>query len=196
MKADFQWLKILLPILLVIFSCSREIEIKNDKTYKLNFDLNDYIQNQFTRLSLSKDSIKRVLEWDEKIETQLTTCQHIKWDKELSLFKDLDINKPAWKGIFNSDTTQINSEYKKINRTVDLSKGNNIPVKSFYYYQNNDNEIKGIGGKIIKDDLLTKTQIQLNFESEKGYHITGHQTIRNLNIIHSFSVSGTFLKSK
>lgn len=196
MIADFQWLKIMLPLLVVIFSCSGKIEIKNDKTSELNFDLNDYVQNQITRLSSSEDSIKRVLKWDEKTETQFATCQQIKWEKELSMFKDLNINKPAWKGIFNSDTTQINSDYKKINRTVDLSKGDNIPVKSFYYYQNNNNEIKGIGGEIIKDDLLTKTQIQLNFESEKGYHIMGHQTIRNLNIIHTYSVNGTFLKSK
>lgn len=104
---------ILFFLIAITSSCT---QINKDKKNKINefFDINGLVDNQVKLLDsigpfLLKVAIINGNEEQKKIDTNID----FSWEKELSIFKSIDINKPVLK-----DNYEIVNETKSVSKTI------------------------------------------------------------------------------
>ncbi|MBO0951506.1 hypothetical protein [Fibrella forsythiae] len=81
----------LLLATLSITACSTDTAQRNEKP--VYFDVAGYVKSQIDALSKQKPGVIKRLQMGEKLEKQ--TTRTINWSRELELFTQADINKPA-----------------------------------------------------------------------------------------------------
>ena len=102
-------------ILLLCSGCQSAPEQmqKNDLTY---FDLKGFFEKESARLSKTSPFITKTVRVNDFSETKRIRITD--WNKELEIFKDADINKNSWKGLFKitklSDKEQYTTDSKKV----------------------------------------------------------------------------------
>lgn len=83
------------------------------------FDLKGYIRGEAVRLQQLNPTVEKTVMVNGIPETKKMTIAN--WKKELSSFTDADINKQAWKGLFNVQRTGNEEHYR--------SDDDKVPVK-------------------------------------------------------------------
>ncbi|MCG3165677.1 MAG: hypothetical protein POELPBGB_01452 [Bacteroidia bacterium] len=141
--------------LFFISSCSKKQEEKKSEPGKF-FDLVAYFHNEAIALNKAKPEVTKTIIKDGSTETQ-TFSDSIDWKKELKIFTENGINKPAWKESFSADTLLENGKNTIIYQTADAK----IPVKEI---------------KIITDSLWQPTEICIK-RNAKNFLYTSEQTL-------------------
>lgn len=90
----YRHMRYILPLLLLFLSACDVAEETQDTT-KLYYDVNGFVLDQISELTALKPSVKKTLQSDD--ETDNMTSSDINWKRELELFVQADINKPAYK---------------------------------------------------------------------------------------------------
>ena len=170
-------------ILLLLFGCQDvpEQRQKNDITY---FDLRGYLEKEAARLSAASPVVSKTVSVNDSSETK-----HIKisdWSKELEIFRDADINKAAWKGMFKITKHQDTVEY--------MSNNENIPVKKLkLYYQKNSNKtiLQGFQVIINNTNMLYNSTDTLLYYPDSLYQAKKSQDILLLSK-KNYEVTGKF----
>lgn len=105
---------------LMLVSCDRPQEKSaGNKSY---YDLQGFIETQITFLSERKPTVDKIMQVSGKSESRST--REVDWKKELELFIQADINKPAYSKSYTvSRPDSLTSVYT-------LKTDENIPVKS------------------------------------------------------------------
>lgn len=118
----FKILKTFLPVILICMSlsaCDAPVNDKNEK--KVYYDLKGFIENQIVYLNEKKAPVTKTVHLNGKKEVQ--SGLQVDWKKELELFAQADINKPAYNksyAVIRSDSSVY--EYK-------LKPNENLPVR-------------------------------------------------------------------
>ncbi|WP_233854343.1 hypothetical protein [Dyadobacter sp. CY326] len=118
-KSSTQLSCLLLVICLSLSACDKAGTVDNEP--KVYYDLKGFIDNQITYLNEIKPKVAKKVTLNGKEESQQET--QIDWKKELELFAQADINKPAYAKSYTvtkSDSSVF--EYK-------LKAGENLPVR-------------------------------------------------------------------
>lgn len=169
-------------ILLLCSGCQRTPEQmqKNELNY---FDLKGYFEKESIRLSNAAPIITKTVRVNDSSETKTTRIAD--WDKELEIFKDADINKNAWKGLFK--ITNLNSDQQY---TTDNEK---IPVKEVtVFYKNAQlNDIKGLRIIVKNTNLLYHSSDTLIYYPDSIYQVKKTQNILFLSN-KRYQISGKF----
>ena len=96
---------IALFLVILLGSCSADLNPKEEIKDKAFFDLKGYFEEEAKRLrALSPMVTKTIISKDEKETQELET---INWENELALFGINDINKPAWVEKYSVDSTKL-----------------------------------------------------------------------------------------
>ena len=151
-SAHNQW--ILVVIILFLISCDNASDSQHQA--KKFYDLKGFIEGQIVKLDSEKPVVLKVMEIGAD-RNQLST-KNIDWKKELELFSQADINKPAYSqsySVIRSDS--LNFEYV-------MKQGENLPVR---YLKIQLNEA---GGVPVKIEALLKSENKL-YRSEKKIHL-------------------------
>lgn len=155
---------------------------KNEVTY---FDLKDYIEKESIRLSGLAPLITKTVAINGAAETRKVSIAD--WDKELESFKDADINKAAWKGMFN--ITRSASIWKY---TTDNEK---IPVKELTIFfkkgSNNEDEVSGLQVIVKNVNILYDSTDTLSYYPDSIYQVKKEQNILLLSK-KNYQVTGNF----
>lgn len=142
-------------ILFLFASCSKEPQEKKSEPGKF-FDVVAYFHNEAQALNATKPEITKTIIKDGATETK-TLSDSIDWKKELKIFAENSINKPAWKDSFSADT---------------LKEGN----KNTITYKTADEKISVKEIKIFTDSVWQPTEICIKRDA-KNFLYTSQQTL-------------------
>lgn len=172
--------------LFFLFSCKEELPPEGSQDY---FDLGDFIQKEAARLKKDSAEITKTVFLNGDLETRTMTVND--WNSELNAFAEADISKRSYLGKYAEETakedTRVITQYTATDddlrtRVLDVTYGNDgAPVK--------------IHAILYTTNVLYSTHQQLTYERDKGFWISGKQTIRFLEP-DTFSVAATFEEGK
>lgn len=160
----------LLPLCL-FFACQSPQRSDNFKAPY--YDLKGYVDAQIISLSRTKPLVRKDVIVNEENETLIT--QKIDWSKELELFAQADINKPAFTQSYFVDTLSTHTiSYR-------LRKGENLPVQYMEVITDAQGKLEKIKATLLDKNYLFESERILTLESKNGrlatYQIEGFQQL-------------------
>ncbi|NIJ51339.1 hypothetical protein [Dyadobacter arcticus] len=156
----------------MLLSCGSEQT--NDKNEKYYYDLKGFVDNQIVYLDEKKPMVYKTTMLNGKKEIGKST--NIDWKKELELFIQADINKPAYRQSYDV-VRKDSSEYE-----YTLRPNMNLPVRY----------LKIVTDKSINQPLYVKALLKSEnkiYDSEKSIELICTKA-NNLWELKSFSVHG------
>ncbi len=158
----------LLIFLALISACNEEV--KENQTMKY-FDLKGLIESQIKTLNKQKPLVQKSIIIAEKSENQVVKT--IDWAKELALFIQADLNKPAFIQSYQVDSSSTGVKYT-------LKNSENLPVK-FLNITNAGTDGINIEALVNNDNYLYQTERHLKLSLKNNqvadYQIDGFQKI-------------------
>jgi len=171
---------------ILLSSCSKEHEEKKSEPGKF-FDLVAYFYIEATALDRLKPEIKKRIIKDGEKETKILS-DSIDWKKELKIFSDCGINKPAWKESFTSDTSK--TEHTAI--ITYTTSDEKIPVKEIRIITDSLWQPIEISIKRNAKNFLYTSEQTLVYNPRKYYSLTSEMHVR-WTFETKFSVEGLFV---
>jgi len=170
---------------LFIFSCAPgEKQAGETSAY---FDFKGYMSNEIALLKSMPRQVRKQLVWDGKEDSLTVSSGSISWERELAMFLDLDINRPAYRGIMLTDSATDGT----VTYRIDPAARNAPPVTEASYRKVGEDSYV-IGGVIQRTDLMNSTEVRVLYHPGSFYEISGRQTVRFTGISHDYLVRGNF----
>lgn len=173
-------------ILFLFASCSKEPQEKKSEPGNF-FDLVAYFQNEAVALNATKPEVTKTIIKDGKTETK-TLSDSIDWKKELKVFSENSINKPAWKDSFSADTLKEGSRNTITYKTADEK----ISVKEIVITTDSLWQPTAISIKRDAKNFLYTSQQTLHYSAKKFYRLDSEMHVR-WTFDTKFSVEGAFV---
>lgn len=165
--------------LLLCFGCG-DSAVTQQKEVHPYFDLKGYFAGEATRLNRKKPLIHKTVVVNDSIESKDLVIPN--WEKELSIFSDADLNKSAWKGLFQVEKTD----------SIELYTSNNekVPVKEMKVIKKNG-QIYGLSILIRNSNTLYTSSDTLSYFPDSLYEVKKNQHIRLLSE-KNYRITGRF----
>lgn len=112
-----KFLSLLLLFIAALHLGCENVSSNNPSESKLYTDVPAVVSSLQNELKKSNPSVLKTVQVDEKVEKIIT--KDIDWEKELTLFQDLDLNKTAFRGQFSEQKT-IDGSIKYVAKTDDM----------------------------------------------------------------------------
>lgn len=173
--------------LIFLSSCSKEPKEKKSEPGKF-FDLAVYFLKEADALNVTKPEIKKTIIKDGATETK-TLSDSIDWKKELEIFSENSINKPAWKDSFSADTLKHGSTNTITYKTTDEK----IAVKEIVITTDSLWQPIAISIKRDAKNFLYTSQQTLVYAPKKFYRLDSEMHVR-WTFDTKFSVEGVFVE--
>ncbi|MFD2554698.1 hypothetical protein [Sphingobacterium tabacisoli] len=155
------------------FSCESSSAEKKGNLTTSEFDVPSFFQKEIVLLNTTKPKIKKTVLKDSIFETKELVIAD--WNKELTSFLAVDLNKAAYRGTFQKDSTGNTVVYTFTDSTVDLSS-----LKIVYV----DNIPTEFSIKKSTQNLLYNTSENLEYIKGKSYTIDKLQSVYMLGAQH------------
>ena len=166
-------------------SCRNPETINSTQNY---FSLHDFFKEEELRLASAKVILKKVNQL--QLTKDSTLVQNPDWQKELALFVDADMNKPAWKNSFTIDSIKNDSSliltYTAIEKKITIRR----VVISFV-----NQKVKTIQIKKANANFVYTSNQNLWYTPKSGFKLEGHQKIVWF-FETSYAVEATFIVAK
>lgn len=171
--------------LILISSCSDKGPEKETEE-GIFFDIKGYFNKEADALNAVKPDVNKTIVKDGKTETHIVS-DSIDWKKELKIFSENGINKPAWKDSFSADTIQSGSDHVITYKTTDEK----ISVKEIVVIT--DSVWKPIDITIKRDakNFLYTSKQSMHYIPGKLYRLDSEMNVR-WTFDTRFSVEGVF----
>lgn len=156
--------------LFILFEACTDVKVIPQE--KIYFSISSYID----QLSLKLDSNHVALQKSALLngETDTSLLKQVNWIKELSIFKEGEINKSAYKGKFEVDSNVISKGEKEVTyRTSDKD----IRAKLLQVRYKEDNSIAFIKIRLTSKNTLYESIQELELYPESGFSVEGYQSI-------------------
>lgn len=151
-----------------LLSCEKT-ETQQTKTY---FDLNGILKQQLATLQKEQPTFQKTVTLNEQKETIETN--KINWEKELELFLQSDINKPAFRMSYDSIKVSNMVKYQ-------LKTGENAPVKELILLYDSNKQLSRVIISTATDNLLYNSAKNLKLELADnqliGYSVKAFQEL-------------------
>ena len=157
-----------LILFMTIISCNSESKVEQTKKY---FDLKGLIERQIKTLNTQKPTVQKSIIMADTSENQL--IKTIDWAKELELFIQADLNKPAFVQSYQVDSSLMGVKYS-------LKEKEKLPVKYLSISRLGEDGIS-IEALINTNNYLYETErlLKLSIKDNEltDYQIDGFQKI-------------------
>ncbi|MEJ8804340.1 hypothetical protein [Pontibacter sp. H249] len=170
---------LLLVLLLVLSACERPVPPSTDPAAG-GFNLTLYLQEQKARMQDKKPMVlKSVTTEDNPTETIET--DEIDWEDELSVFDDLDLNKPTLQEYYTRQ--EIVLENGDVGISYEKNTDSEPVVQHLYLLLTPDRQLKQLQARLQDKNPLffSRRNVQLNAEPAtgniSGYRIEGVQKL-------------------
>lgn len=154
-------------ILLVFYGCNPAA--KNQRDTLNYFDLKGYFKKEAIRLTKIKPAFTKIVTVNDASESKMVRIAD--WTKELSVFSAADINRNAWKGLFNTTNTGDLEIY--------TSSDEKVPVKEVRI-TNRNGKVYQIRILIKNTNILYSSSDTLSYYPDSLYQIKKKQHIKLL----------------
>jgi hypothetical protein len=159
----------ILPVFFVL-SCSPHAETVSEKPY---FDIKSYISKQADSLQKQESVWSKTVITGGKTEEKKFTAKDAQWNTELALFLEADLNKKAYQGKFEIDSSDLQKS-KSVRYRSSQTKVKEFDIRYF----NEDRSWPGISCKISKENLFYQSEFELISEPFQYYSCKGFQKIK------------------
>lgn len=165
MVKNYLWLKVLSLIfnILILASCAYNKKKQTDK--EIYFDISKFINSQINFLNKNNYSLIKKLTFNKNYSVDTLK---VNWKKEFALILETNINKPALKGEYKSDTI-----FKNKQKIISYY-SHKYPVKKLTVYYNENNEVNKIKILYEKNNFLYKENYKILFVKDSFYKIYGN----------------------
>ncbi|MCU0471016.1 MAG: hypothetical protein MUF58_20720 [Arcicella sp.] len=171
-------------IILLFTSCQNDPKESKIKKY---FDLKTIIEQQIKQLDTQKPTVKKIITIGQTTENQ--TIKISDWTKELELFTQADLNKPAYLNSYLIDSTADEIKYT-------IKTEEHLPVKYLTILRPNGSGIR-IEALINTSNYLYESEKRVTLILEKNhliaYQIDGFQKVV-FGDKKSFKINGTVVR--
>ena len=158
----------LLTFCALLSACNPEIKEGKIKKY---FDLKGLIEIQIKTLNTQKPLVQKTILMSGKSESQ--SVKTIDWAKELELFIQMDLNKPAFIQSYQVDSSSMSVKYE-------LKDTEKLPVKYLTISRVGENGLS-VEALVSNENYLYQTErhLKLSLKNNKidDYQIEGFQKI-------------------
>lgn len=134
------------------------------------FDIPTYFKGEITRLTRDNPLVNKTVVKDSLSETK--EIKIADWGNELSSFVSIDLNKPVYAGVLQKDSTANRVKITVSDPKVDIS------FVEITYGDNGEPTLFHIERKV--ENFLYDTRETLHYETDKGYRLEKHQSVRIL----------------
>lgn len=163
-------------VLLGVFSflgCSTQIENSEAKVAKEKFfSLESYFDGEIERLSNEVDEVQKWAKLNGQEESE--AYQGFDFEKALQIFKNADINKPAWFGKYEADTVFTNNNIDSIKYT---SLDPSLRTKLIHISFTPQKAIKSIEIEKSSKSFVAETTQELAYNPSEGFSVLQAQKV-------------------
>ena len=144
-------------LLFVLASCQVE---ENKVRIPLYFDVNGLVEKQMAFLQAKKAAVKKDITINSAQEA--ARFAKVDWTKELSVFKEVDINAPILRDMYSMEKKENEDGHSLIYTPREVKKKG---VARLEVVMDGDGKVKAIYSKIISENLLYSStrQLWMNF---------------------------------
>jgi hypothetical protein len=158
-----RWI-LLLAGLCLASSCGSDAP-GSGKTPAPYFDLKVYMEGEIRRLDAEQPRVVKKVQFNGQEETMQPPS--LNYAEELRIFLDSDINRPAWRGMYDCDTIVSGESAFRV-RYVAREKSPLVRLLTINY---EEDEITEIGVERSSKTLLLGSSQVLNYQSGSGFSI-------------------------
>jgi hypothetical protein len=166
------------------FGCTSIKEDNGNKNPLHFFNLKAFFQKEIVRLNANKRGLTKTVENNN--EKQELTFSKIDWDKELSSFLELDIERLSHKGSYKIDSLKTDSLLTITYTALDSSLSITPIILRF-----KNNRLANVNAIDKLSNALYNSRKELNYETNRGFKITSVQHVRFLGKT-TYEVYGVF----
>jgi hypothetical protein len=166
-------------LVLSLAACQQK-EISNKQLEYI--DLQGFFSAEASRLNAQKPTLTKMVCINGKTESKVLN-KSIDWEKELSVFKEADINKPAFKGMYQIRTSP--------NRTIYTTLSKNVPVKRIEVEFGDAKKPTGIRIFQLTKNMIYQSTDTLSYYPDSVYSIHKKQVVRVLGTT-IYTINGKF----
>jgi hypothetical protein len=166
-------------LVLSLAACQQK-EISNKQIEYI--DLQRFFSAEASRLNGLKPTFTKTVCINGKKESKVLN-KSIDWQKELSVFKEADINKPAFKGMYQIRTLP--------NKTIYTSNSKNAPVKRIEVEFGDAKKPTGVRIFQLTKNMIYQSTDTLSYYPDSVYSIHKKQVVRILGTT-VYSINGKF----
>lgn len=174
---------LILATFLCLASCQADSDKKENK--EQYFDVASFFQQEASRLATENPEVSKTVFLNGKEEQKKLSVND--WQSELNAFLDADINKKSFLGKYipeqRKEGTQTLLHYSAVDE--------NLRIRALDVAFDNDSIPVKIHAVLFTSNILYSSHQQLTYERDKGYWISGKQTIRFLEP-DTFSIAAIF----
>ena len=172
---------------LAFFVCSCTAEVSNPGKAPDYFSLDSLIEVQVERLTVLNPKLEKSAILDGQRETKDIHHDSVGWENELKVFRDANIDKPAYYGYYNLKTAQSDKFSNLLFDEYSVRDDNDVPVKSLkIFYLDVKEALKKIEVVVIdKNELFnSERHLLMNFDNRQGspllssYLVKGGQKLK------------------
>jgi hypothetical protein len=160
---------------LLIAACKPDVKESGGAKY---FDLKKYFTAEAVRMGKIHPAVLKTVIYNNQPEQKRVEIKN--WQRELELFTESDINKPAWRDSYTIVKTHDSVIYTAIDTT--------LKTRSLVIVSDGD-KIKAIRILNFTKNLLYQTGDQLSYYPDSVYQITKHQAVRIMGA-HNYQITG------
>lgn len=171
----------ILLLFCVFFSSCSEPEVKSSQKHYV--DLKGIIESEILKLNRSKARVNKTVMHNGQRESLSNTL--VKWEDELALFIESDINKSAWQGSYKVTEKPGSTEFQSLDSS--------LRTKSIVVKYNQNKKPVYIQIKNQTDNNLYKTSEILTFIPDSVYTIKKDQKVILLGK-NRFEITGKIVK--
>lgn len=168
-------MKFLFPLFLgfsFLVGCSSSGSTNTEGPKGPYFDLSGYMQQEIEQLQATGTVLEKTITLNGTAESQ--TLSDINYEQELSLFRNADINKPAWVDKYKTATNE--GDLGQLTTTY-TSLDSNLITQQLSIVQIGD-EVRSISISRKTGSVLSSGQQELLYLPGQGYRINSSQLAR------------------
>ncbi len=164
--------KVFFALILLNIACQNSAQ-QASHTPQTYFDLKGFVEKQIAAFQKTNPVVRKEVTVNEESETLVTP--KIDWTKELELFLQADLNKPAYTQSYFVDTLSDNTVSYR------LRQGEHLPVQFLEVIRDEENRPSKIKATLLEKNYLFESEKILTLESKNGrltsYQIEGFQQL-------------------
>ncbi|MEM8582731.1 MAG: hypothetical protein AAGF87_00610 [Bacteroidota bacterium] len=169
------WQLVKLGIVFLIFStCAGSDSDSELETSGPFFDMKAYFQLQIDSLNATGTSIEKTITLNG--ETERHQMNDIDFAKELRLFQQSDINRPAWVDKYTTESYLMPGSSQQL--TVYTATDSTLSVQTLTTVAEPSGEIKSVAVRRKTGSVLSQGTQNLRYQPASGYQITSKQSAK------------------
>lgn len=152
---------------LLLAACGQEAVIVERPPF---FSLMQYVDEQVARLDSLAPTVRKTITFNGKAETH--SLDSLNFEEELAVFRQADINRPAWLDRYQVDSLREDGRLQRITYTA---LEDDLKTQELKVYWSAESEVERIEVATQTSTVLSEGEQQLVYAPREGYTIASRQ---------------------